>query len=181
MDMISKAIQNHPDAPYLDWIKSGIKKYEGRLKSKIIEWDLSIGSHIKFYDQNNPESWVEVIVTSLSTFNDFGEAHDSLGNQLLPVPRSDVVSLYNGLFHYSNVTTISNEFASQMIIDNGVVAIGFDLIATNDEIIKPLHVSSSNKNIFQLIFMYIYQFIIIILYGLGIISKKHYNEWIYLY
>jgi len=174
MIMISKPIQNNPDAPYLDWIKSGIKKYEGRLKSKIIEWDLSIGSHIKFYDQNNPKSWVEVIVTSLPTFNDFGEAHDRLGNQLLPVPRSDVVALYNGLFHYPNENTTSNEFPSQMIIDNGAVAIGFDLIATNDEIIP------SKKNIFQLIFMYIYQFIIIILYGLGIISKKHYNEWIYL-
>lgn len=174
--MISKPIQNHPNAPYLDWIKSGIKKYEGRLKSKIIEWNLSIGSHIKFYDQNNPSSWVEVIITSFPTFNDFGEAHDRLGNQLLPVPRSDVVTLYNGLFHYPNEHAFSNEFASQMIIDNGVVAIGFDLITTNDEICKTL----SKKNIFQLIFMYIYQFIIIILYGLGIISKEHYNEWIYL-
>lgn len=175
--MISKPIQNPPNAPYLDWIKSGTKKYEGRLKSKIIEWNLSIGSHIKFYDQNNPDSWVEVVVTSLPIFNDFGEAHDNLGNQLLPVPRSDVVSLYNGLFHYANEDPIS-ESASQMIKDIGVVAIGFDLIDTNDNHNKS-H-KSSEKNIIYLIFIYIYQFIILILYGLGIISKKHYNEWIYL-
>jgi ASC-1-like (ASCH) protein len=179
--MINKPIQNPPNAPYLDWIKSGTKKYEGRLKSKIIEWDLSIGSHIKFYDQNNPDSWVEVVVTSLPLFNDFGEAHDNLGNQLLPVPRSEVVSLYNGLFHYPNEDSSNNESASQMIKDKGVVAIGFDLIDTNDNHNKILsNDKSSFQKIIHLIFMYIYQSIILILYGLGIISKEHYNKWIYL-
>lgn len=137
LPFISKPIKNPPSDPYLDWIKFGttenvFKKYEGRLQNKIIEWNLKIGSRIKFYDQDNPESWVLVEVTGLPTFSDFGAAFDALGQELIPErTREQVIALYNGLFHYpdENLDKLNKENAtSRMIREMGVVAIGFSVI-----------------------------------------------------
>lgn len=124
---ISKSIQNPQNSPYLDWIKFEEKQFEGRLKTKIEEWDLKIGRRIKFYDEANPDSWVLVTITSLPTFPDFGTAFDTLGSKLIPGrTRDEVISLYNSLFHYPD-EVLEKGKPSKMIQDNGVVAIGFKI------------------------------------------------------
>lgn len=126
--ILFKDIQNSKDTPYLDWIKSGEKTYEGRLKSKIQEWNLKIGQRINFYDKENSESWVLIEVISLPTFPDFGTAYDTLGSQLIPhKTKKEVIKLYNNLFHYTD-EEISDTEPSQMIKDKGVVAFGLKVI-----------------------------------------------------
>jgi len=128
MDFIKKPIKNPKESPYLDWIKYGDKKYEGRLQSKIIDWNLSVGTIIQFYDEENPQSFVVVEITSLPLFDDFGMAFDELGSSLIPnKSRKEVVFLYNELFHYDG-EKITENMPSKMIIDQGVVAIGFKII-----------------------------------------------------
>ena len=129
MDYMRKEIQNQAVAPYLDWIKSGKKEYEGRLQCKIKEWDLFIGKRIQFYDKENSESYVLCEITSLETFNDFGEAFDLLGEKLIPNKnREEVVNLYNGLFHYEGEDVENMKCSSKMINNNGVVAIGLKIL-----------------------------------------------------
>ena len=131
MFCLRKEIQNPPESPYLDWIKSGTKQYEGRLKFKITEWDLYVGKIIEFYDRENPKSYALCEVISLKTFSDFGEAFDTLGEKLIPEHnREEVVQLYNNLFHYENEKFDKNS-ASWMIVENGVVAIGLKVIDQN--------------------------------------------------
>jgi len=117
-------IQNSP-YPYLDRIKDGEKKYEGRLGNKVEPkskenpkgWDLFIGKEMIFFDKENPDSWVWIKVTSLPRYANFGEAFDDLGSKLIPgKTREEVVELYNGLFDLSEIAK------------NGVVAIGFDVL-----------------------------------------------------
>lgn len=123
-----KSIKNPRESPYLDWIKSGIKIYEGRLETKIQEWNLYVGKYIKFYDEEDPFSYVIVEVTSLPTFDDFGEAYDYLGEALIPGKnRNEVIHLYNSLFHYPD-EIIRNNIPSRMIRENRVVAIGIEVI-----------------------------------------------------
>lgn len=129
--LLTKPIQNFPENPYLDWIKTGLKKYEGRLTEKIVAWQLHIGQHIKFFDQNDKNSWVVVKVTSLPTFNDFGEGFDNLGSELIPNhTREKVIDLYNGLYHYPD-EVIRPSQPSEMIKKCGVVAIGFEIVSKN--------------------------------------------------
>lgn len=125
-----KSIKNFPNAPYLDWIKSGEKQYEGRLKSKINEWNLRVGRCIKFFDKDNTDSWVFSEIISLQTYTDFGTAFDTLGSKLIPgKTRDEVVKLYNSLYHYhnENIDELANS-PSKMITDNGVVIIGLRVI-----------------------------------------------------
>lgn len=113
------SIQNPPDSPYLDQMKLGTKKYEGRLATKIKEWDLFIGKEMKFVDGNNPNSWILIRVTELLQFNDFGEAFDALGSELIPnKTKTEVVELYANLF-------CKSESEIRII---GVVAIGIEVI-----------------------------------------------------
>lgn len=122
--ILSKEIQQ----PYLDWIKSGEKVYEGRLKTKIQEWGLKVGKRIKLYDKENQDSWVLIEVTSLQTYSDFGVAYDVLGSELIPYKtKKEVIKLYNDLFHNQDEKFSDNE-PSQMIKDRGVVAIGMKVI-----------------------------------------------------
>lgn len=128
MEFIEKPIQNPKNSPYLDWIKSGKKKYEGRLKTKIKEWNLEIGMKIKFYDQNDKSSFVITEVISLLIFNDFGEAFDNLKGELIPEKsKEEVISLYNELFHYDD-EVIEPGVISKMIKDIGVICIGLKVI-----------------------------------------------------
>ncbi len=126
--ILEKPIQNPKETPYLDWIKIGKKKFEGRLASKIREWELEIGKKIKFFDQNDPTSFVIVKITSLPVYSDFGVAFDALGDALIPGrTREEVVDLYNGLFHYPDEILEPGK-PSRMIRDSTVVAIGFKII-----------------------------------------------------
>ena len=127
-NLLEKPIQNPKESPYLDWIKSGKKTFEGRLKSKINEWDLKIGTKMKFYDQNDRSSFVIIEIISLNIYDDFGKAFDELGSNLIPrLKRDEVIDLYNGLFHYTNEELIRGE-PSKMIKDVGVVCIGFKIV-----------------------------------------------------
>ncbi len=129
MSYIRKEIQNPVESPYLDWIKMGNKIYEGRLKIKISKWCLSVGSRIQFYDKKNQDSYVLCEITSLKIFNDFGEAFDLLGEELIPNnTREQVIKLYNELFHYDDEIIENIVDSSRMIIDNGVVAIGLKVL-----------------------------------------------------
>jgi len=126
--VLEKPIQNQKDHPYLDWIKSGKKTFEGRLMTKIKEWNLVIGKKIKFYDQNDQSSFVIVEITSLPTFADFGEAFDVLGEKLIPArSKEEVIYMYNELFHYPDEIPVKNQ-PSKMIQDHGVVTIGFKIV-----------------------------------------------------
>ena len=42
----------HVKEPYLEWIANGTKVYEGRLLTKVKEWDLYIGKRLSFYNGN---------------------------------------------------------------------------------------------------------------------------------
>lgn len=66
---------------FLSKIISGEKKYEGRLATKVIEWNLKPGSVINFYSSDKE---VKCIVTELRYFKDFGEAFNTLGYSLMP-------------------------------------------------------------------------------------------------
>lgn len=127
--ILSKPIRNHPEEPYLDWIKSGVKTYEGRLKCKIQEWTLYIGKKICFYDEDDTTDWVLVEVIDLPTFNNFGEAFDELGETLIPNrTKREVINMYNDLFHYKD-EILYDGVTSKMINKKCVVAIGFKIIS----------------------------------------------------
>lgn len=124
MEFIEKPIQRY----YLELIKSGKKKYEGRLKSKVKDWNLEIGMKIKFYDQNDKSSFVITEVISLLIFNNFGEAFDNLKGELIPEKsKEEVINLYNGLFHYGD-EVIESGVPSKMIKDIGIICIGLKVI-----------------------------------------------------
>lgn len=129
---IEKTIQNPPRTPFLDWIKAGKKTFEGRLKTKIDEWNLYIGKKIKFFEESNPKSWVIVEIICLEIFKNFDEAYDKLGYALIPEhSKVQVVDLYNKLFHYSD-EKLENGKTSRMIDEIGVVAIGIKVISMNE-------------------------------------------------
>jgi ASC-1-like (ASCH) protein len=113
-------------------IKSKEKMYEGRLVTKIDEWNLEGGSRIKFYDEDNVESWVLVEVTELLIFDSFGSAFAWLGSKLIPgeTSKDEVIDLYNELFHYPDEELVKGK-TSKMILDNGAMAIGFKIVGMN--------------------------------------------------
>ena len=124
--MLAKEINNDPEHPFLDWIKSGTKTYEGRLLSRIKLWDLHVDKVIKFFDRDDQNSWVLVKVISLSTFKDFGHAYDSLGDRLIPgYSRAETIELYNNIF--LGPKDDDNDTNSN-ILSEGVVAIGIQVI-----------------------------------------------------
>lgn len=140
--MLSKPIRNSHQEPYLDWIRSGAKQYEGRLATKMDEWGLHVGQYIKFYAESDVGDHVVVKVTSLLIYPDFGSAFDELGEKLIPggkvefylgsnktpqYNRTEVVDLYNNLFHYPD-ETLETGVPSKLILDTQVVAIGFELV-----------------------------------------------------
>ena len=125
MCLLKKELQTQ----HLNTIKEGRKKYEGRLADKIDEWNLYIGKLIKFFDPNEPESWVLVRVTDLLIFSDFGEAFDELGKDLIPnQTRNGVIKLYNKIYKYPDEKLIAGK-SSKMIKDKRVVAIKLKVIA----------------------------------------------------
>lgn len=128
-ETLSKPIKNNPG--YFDWIKDESKTYEGRLKYKRdeTEWNLYIGKKMYFYDEDNHNDMILVEITSLPIFNDFGEAFDVLGYNLIPNrSKREVINMYNELFHYKD-EVLHDGVTSKMINDEGVVAIGFKIIS----------------------------------------------------
>lgn len=129
--MLTKAIKNPNETPYLDWIKSGVKCYEGRLFEKIVDWNLNVGGKIMFYDENNDDSYVACEITELLIYKDFGCAYDALGDMLIPNSnKDDVITLYNKLFD-PNYENLSVGESSSIIKRHGVVCIGIKIIFQN--------------------------------------------------
>jgi len=126
--ILAKPIRNRGNERYFDWIKSGLKTYEGRLCFKIEEWNLFTGKIMKFYDEDYPQDYILVKIISLTTYDSFEHAFNHLGSKLIPNhSRIEVINMYNKLFHYDDEILIDG-ITSKMIMDNGVVAIGFIIL-----------------------------------------------------
>lgn len=101
--MISKHIANEQPYQWLDWIESGIKKFEGRLNKG--DWkDLKVGDKLSLFDDNQKTVIVEV--TELRYFKDFVEAFNNLGKSLVPIDniqKEKVFEIYNKYFSTSDV------------------------------------------------------------------------------
>src|SRR3989344_9362955 len=123
--MLSKPISNNP-WPCLRWIQQEEKTFEGRLRPKVIEWGLSVGTIMHFFDLTDPHSWVICRVTTLLEFKDFGEAFDALGSSLIPGhTKEEVIRLYN-IFQKAEDEDLDilGSTPCRAIRENGVVAIG---------------------------------------------------------
>jgi hypothetical protein len=128
LEMEEHDILNTPESPCLDWLKNGKKKFEGRLMTKIDEWKLFIGKEIKFYDRDNPNSYIICQITNMPCFDDFGIAFDSLGDKLIPSKtRYEVINFYNKIFHDEDEVLVDG-VASQKIGRVGVVAIELNVL-----------------------------------------------------
>jgi len=119
------ALQNPKENPYLDWIKAGVKTFEGRTSDKVA--DLKKGDMIKLYDRNDIDSQAICEITELRYYEDFGKAFDELGEKLIPKRnKSEVISMYNLLYEKDN------KFEDGVTCDHikklGVVAIGIKVI-----------------------------------------------------
>lgn len=112
MTYLHKNIQH----PWLDLIENGLKKYEGRIRWK--DWiDVKIGDIIVFSDGIKD---VNVIITDLRFYKDFGTAYDDLKEKLVPIvgiTRDEVIKIYENIYDPSSI----KEF--------GVVAVGVELIS----------------------------------------------------
>lgn len=118
--MLRKPIRNPPDTPWLTWILEGKKKYEGRLSTKIVEWDLYIGKEAIFECGSLK---AHARITSLLRYDSFGHAFDTLGSELVPIDgitRVEVEDLYRRYYSREDVEK------------HGVVAIGIVVIKSQD-------------------------------------------------
>jgi len=73
-------VSNSGEIRWLDEILSGRKVYEGRLATKIQEWDLDVGKQLIFYDDYE----IRVEVTDLKFYPNFVEAYHNLKSKLVP-------------------------------------------------------------------------------------------------
>ena len=100
-------IQNPSDTPWLDYIISGIKKYEGRLNKGKFS-NMRVGDKIIF--MNNGRS-IETIIVGLKYYKDFIEAYEDLGEKLVPNfpcmrgkdKKKEVKRLYNLYFNDEDI------------------------------------------------------------------------------
>ena len=114
---IKISIQNPPKTPWLDWIESGIKKYEGRLNRGIFH-NINIKDTVTWFDKFSGKE-VNTKITDLRYYNDFGEAFEDLGGELVPIKGADIDTV-EGLY--------SKYFSKEDINKYGVVAIGVEPI-----------------------------------------------------
>jgi ASC-1-like (ASCH) protein len=114
--MLRKEVLNSP-IPWLSFIASGFKIYEGRLANKIDEWDLYVGKRMILYCSDLE---VDVVVTKLRLYHSFGNAFNALGGKLVPlhgITTHEVEELYREYFTDADV------------IKHGVVAIKVDVLS----------------------------------------------------
>jgi ASC-1-like (ASCH) protein len=73
-------MRKHCQEPYISWIESGLKKYEGRLNKG--DWQqVQVGDQIVFYTQ---EKEVTTLVTSVHHYPSFKHAYFYHGRHLVP-------------------------------------------------------------------------------------------------
>ena len=110
-----KNIKNERNTPWLDWIRSGIKTYEGRLYKD--DWiNMNIGDIIIFTDGIR---LVKVKILCFRFFEDFESAFDMLGTRLVPIGNCTREQV--GIFY-------SNYFTKQDINKYGVVCVNLIVI-----------------------------------------------------
>lgn len=113
-------LQNKPNTPWLDWIASGKKKYEGRLNRGIFK-KIKIGDIVVWYDKFSGKT-IKTKITELKYYDDFGEAFEDLGEELIPIKDATVDTvkkLYSKYFSEDDIKAIKV---------NPVVAIGVEPI-----------------------------------------------------
>lgn len=111
-----RSIQNPIDTPWLDWIESGVKTFEGRLNKGT--WKKIKPSDIIIWTDQNKKTVITQI-RELKYYSDFASAFNDLGSKLVPIPNANeklVKKLYSRYFTDADVKKF------------GVVAIGVDLI-----------------------------------------------------
>ena len=95
-----KKIGNSVDTPWLDWIVSGKKKYEGRVYQD--DWKLiKIGDMITF-DCGMYSATVKII--DILHFSNFKTAFNKFGSELVPIPHileEEVDNLYSQFYSKS--------------------------------------------------------------------------------
>jgi len=111
-------IQNPKDTPWLNWIKDGIKKYEGRVPKPTGIWSkIQIGDYITFSSSDGQT--VKTQITKIKKFHDFGEAFQTLGSKLVPVKNITVEEVKKLYKRY---------FPNEVITQYGVIAIKLKII-----------------------------------------------------
>lgn len=112
-----KNIENPGDTPWLDWIESGIKKYEGRIYRG--DWvEMKVGDTIVF---TCGDKQVKTIVTELLQFANFGVAYYHLRKDLVPL---DGINILGVVEIYSKIPG----YTFEEIRKHGVVAVGLKSI-----------------------------------------------------
>lgn len=115
-----KNIQNPHDTPWLSWIMTGEKKFEGRLyrgdwkKLKLLDKVLFVNGNIK----------VGVMIVGLLYYTDFVSAYHDMHSSLIPGPwrpDEEVHALYN------------RYFTDEEVQENGVVLLKLKVIEISDE------------------------------------------------
>jgi ASC-1-like (ASCH) protein len=108
---LEKHIANPITTPWLDWIISGRKTFEGRVNQG--DWThMKIGDEIYFYSDDNNAICV---IADLKKYTDFAQAFDDLQSQLVPIPnitRDEVTNIYSQYFNEDDIKKF------------GVVAVG---------------------------------------------------------
>lgn len=105
------SISNRKDAPWLNLIQKGKKRYEGRLRKGI--WnEMKVGDSIIFYNDNQE---VATTIVSLTEYDDFEEAFHELGEAFIPI---------KGITEKEVNELISRYYSDDMIRKYGVVAVG---------------------------------------------------------
>ena len=82
--IIKISIQNPQNTPWLDWIETGVKKYEGRLNKGIFA-KLHVGDIVIWYDRISGKE-VKTEITELRYYVTFTDAFNKLGKNLVPIP-----------------------------------------------------------------------------------------------
>jgi DNA 3'-phosphatase len=85
--------------PYLGFIRSGIKKYEGRLYRG--QWtDIHPGDELILYSKHLDGDPVKVLVSTVTRYNTFAEMYSALGKQLLPNAETveNAINIYNWFY-----------------------------------------------------------------------------------
>lgn len=110
-----KSIQNPPATPWLDWIESGVKKYEGRVNRE--DWmKMKIGDLIIF---SCGSKIIKTVITNLIYFDNFQSAFRQLGQYLVPIPNISEIQVGD---------LYSDYFDDNCIKMHGVVAVGLEVI-----------------------------------------------------
>lgn len=117
----TKSLVKHMDNKWLDYVRKGIKTFEGRINTG--DWvNVRSGDHIKFYDQYGIQS---VKILSIKHYIYFSNMWDDLGDRLLP----GVKNRQHALNIYKNIYLHGVGYTEEEMIEKGVVA--FEIVCVD--------------------------------------------------